>query len=69
MPEHKIRERFSRSAPLVRAAAHIADTTLVHNASALNAPPRTLARLSRGRADWVVSDPPDWFLTLYGPQT
>ena len=66
VPEGKIRERYARNKTLIRKAVLMADAALVFEGSALNAPPRRLARFSQGGVDYLAETRPDWFEDLYG---
>ncbi|MEL6243879.1 MAG: hypothetical protein AAFQ85_00850 [Pseudomonadota bacterium] len=44
----------------------MADAAAVYDASALNAPPRRLAKFVQGRMEQVEDNRPDWFNALYG---
>ena len=66
VPEHKVRERYARNQVLIKSAVQFADYAAIYDASALNAPPRLLARASLGRLESHAEDPPAWFDRLYG---
>ena len=66
VPEHKVRERFVRNAPLIRQAALIADRAAVYDASGLNEPPELLLRFEQGRVEYRQDVLPGWCQELYG---
>ena len=66
VPEHKIRERFVRNAPLIRRAVIMADRAAVYDASALNEAPRLLLRFEQGRVEYRRDVLPGWCQQLYG---
>lgn len=65
VPEKKIRERYDRNQALIRAAVLMADYGAIYDSSALNVPPRLLARAGLGQVEIIVPDLPDWFRKLY----
>ncbi|MEH6790298.1 zeta toxin family protein [Parasphingorhabdus sp.] len=66
VPDAKIRERFARNGPLIRAAALLADRAMIFDASALNERPQVLLELTHGQVARRADPLPDWFGTLYG---
>lgn len=66
VPEEKIRGRYDRNGPLIRAAAILADRAMVFDASALNERPEVLLELAHGQVVRKVDQVPDWFDGLYG---
>lgn len=69
VPEDKIRERYARNQSLIKAAVLMADYGAIYDSSALNTPPRLLARATLGQVDLMVTDPPAWFVALYEAAT
>ena len=65
VPEDKIRERYERNQPLIRAAALQADYAFVYDNSALNLPPERLLVLAQGRVTSAVAVLPPWAARLY----
>ena len=65
VPEDKIRVRFARNQPLIRAAILMADYSSVYDASRLNQPPRRLLGLQSGSVEFCADDLPDWCRALY----
>lgn len=65
VPEHKIRERYDRSAPLIRAAVLKAHRALVYDNSQINLPPRLCLSFRDGILVSAVADLPQWILKLY----
>lgn len=66
VPEAKIRQRFGRNGPLIRAAALLADRAMIFDASALNERPQVLLELTHGQVARCADPIPDWFENLYG---
>ncbi|MAP95468.1 MAG: hypothetical protein CMK07_10995 [Ponticaulis sp.] len=66
VPDDKIRARYERNKTLIRSAVLAADAAIVLDASALNQPPRRLARFSNGRIEQLSDHMTDWFEDLYG---
>lgn len=66
VPEAKIRERHARNQALIKTAVLIADYGAIYDSSALNAPPRLLARATLGQVELIAEDPPAWYASLYG---
>lgn len=65
VPEAKIRERYDRSAPLIREAVRLADTGLVYDNSLAGQPPKLVLTFERGRLIRVRPNPPVWIGTTY----
>lgn len=65
VPEVKIRERYARSAPLIREAVHLADTGLVYDNSAAGQPPKLILTFNRGILLKVRPNPPAWICQTY----
>lgn len=65
VPEDKIRARFTRNQPLIRAAVVMADYSSVYDASRLNQPPRRLLELRSGSVEFCADDLPEWCRALY----
>lgn len=67
VPENKIRERFGRSAPLIRVAVHMADYGLVYDNSRINTDSQHCLTFHDGRLVHVAGDLPAWISSLYNP--
>ncbi len=67
VPEDKIRARYDRGAPLIRAAVKRADRGMVFDNSGLNTPPRQMLVFARGRLTRAEPILPDWILRTYAP--
>lgn len=65
VPEHKVRERFDRSAALIRAAVLKADHSHVYDNSRLNEPPRHCLTFRSGNLVQTAPDLPQWISKLY----
>jgi predicted ABC-type ATPase len=65
VPETKIRERYDRSAPLIREAVHLADTGLVFDNSVAGQPPKLVLTFERGLLIRVRSNLPLWIGRTY----
>lgn len=65
VPEAKIRERYDRSAPLVREAVRLADTGLVYDNSVAGRPPKLILTFERGLLLGVRPNPPAWIRQTY----
>jgi predicted ABC-type ATPase len=65
VPEAKIRERYDRSAPLIRQAVRLADTGLVYDNSIAGQPPKLVLTFERGVLVRVRPNPPVWIGTTY----
>lgn len=67
VPEKKVRERYLRNQPLIRAAILQADIGFIYDNSALNSPPVPLISFEHGAIskinDAVI---PEWVKELYG---
>ncbi len=65
VPETKIRERYERSAPLIREAVKLADTGLVYDNSVAGRPPKLVLTFDRGSLMVVRAAPPSWIRHTY----
>lgn len=65
VPEAKIRDRYDRSAPLIREAVHLSDTGLVYDNSVAGQPPKLVLTFERGRLIRVRPNPPKWIGKAY----
>jgi len=65
VPEGKIRERYDRSAPLIREAVHLADIGLVYDNSVAGQPPKLVLTFERGLLVRVRPNPPVWIGATY----
>lgn len=65
VPEDKIRERFNRSAPLIRDAVHLASTGLVYDNSIAGQAPKLILTFDRGHLTKVRPSPPPWIKHTY----
>lgn len=68
VPENKVRERYERSGPLIRAAVLKADHALVYDNSSLNQPARHCLTFHSGTLVHAAPDLPQWIRTLYRAQ-
>lgn len=68
VPEAKIRERYDRNGPLIRAAMLLASRGFVFDNSALNRPPALLMRFAQGRLTSAAPDIPDWARAIYAAE-
>ncbi|MEC7762055.1 MAG: zeta toxin family protein [Pseudomonadota bacterium] len=66
VPEDKVRERFLRGQPLIRAAVKLADRGMVFDNSALNTPPAHCLTFTNGRLTEAKPLLPDWVRAVYG---
>ena len=64
-PEEKIRARYTRGQPLIRAAVLRADRGMVFDNSRLNTPPRQMLVFAGGRLVSAAPILPDWILGAY----
>ena len=65
VPEDKIRARYVRSAPFIRAAILQADRGMVFDNSALNQPPSHCLTFANGRLVFAVPRLPGWIRSVY----
>lgn len=65
VPEEKIRARYERGAPLIRAAVLKADRGMVFDNSALNQPPSHCLTYSDGRLVFAQPRLPAWIRSVY----
>jgi len=65
VPETKIRERYDRSAPLVREAVLLAENGLVYDNSVAGQLPKLVLTFDRGLLLAVRPDPPMWIRRAY----
>ncbi len=65
VPETKIRERYDRSAPLIRKAVLLATTGLVYDNSVAGQTPKLVLTFERGLLINVRPDPPSWIAQAY----
>lgn len=65
VPEDKIRERYDRSAPLIREAVRLADTGLVYDNSVAGQPPKLVLTFERGLLIRIRPSPPVWIGKTY----
>lgn len=65
VPEDKIRARYDRGQPLIRAAVRLADRGMVFDNSGLNTPPRQMLVFARGRLARAEPVLPGWILRVY----
>ena len=68
VPEAKIRARYDRNGPLIRAAMLLASRGFVFDNSALNRPPALLMRFAQGRLTSAAPDIPDWARAIYAAE-
>lgn len=67
VPETKIRARYERSAPLIRAAILLAETGLVYDNSVAGRYPKLVLTFERGHLITARSEPPSWIRRAYAP--
>ncbi len=67
VPEDKIRVRYERGAPLIRAAVLKADRGMVFDNSRLNEPPRHCLTFANGRLAFALPRLPGWIRLVYKP--
>nr|WP_245843133.1 zeta toxin family protein [Sphingomonas laterariae] len=65
VPEDKIRARYERSAPLIRAAVIKADRGMVFDNSGLNRPPVYCLGFTAGRLVFALPRLPEWIRDVY----
>lgn len=65
VPEDKIRARYQRGAPLIRAAVLKADRGMVFDNSRLNEPPSHCLTFANGRLVFALPRLPDWIRSVY----
>jgi predicted ABC-type ATPase len=65
VPEDKIRARYARGAPFIRAAVLKADRGMVFDNSSLNQPPSHCLTFANGRLVFAVSHLPYWIRSVY----
>lgn len=65
VPEDKIRTRYARGAPLIRAAVLKADHGMVFDNSRLNQPPCHCLTFSNGRLVFALPRLPNWIRLVY----
>lgn len=65
VPDDKIRERYARGAPLIRAAALKADRAMVFDNSTLNRPPSHCLTFAQGRLVFALPHLPTWVRSVY----
>jgi len=65
VPEDKIRTRYMRGAPLIRAAVLEADRGMVFDNSRLNQPPSHCLTFANGRLVFALPRLPDWIRSVY----
>ena len=65
VPETKIRERYDRSAPLIREAVHLADIGLVYDNSVAGRYPKLVLTFDRGHLSRFRPEPPSWIRQIY----
>lgn len=65
VPEEKIRTRYARGAPFIRAAILKADRGLVFDNSRLNQPPNHCLTFSEGRLVFALPHLPRWIRSVY----
>ena len=68
VPETKIRERYERSAPLIREAVRLADTGLVYDNSVAGQPPKLVLTFDRGLLTRIRPDPAAWIRQVYAAE-
>ncbi|MDM0057604.1 zeta toxin family protein [Variovorax fucosicus] len=68
VPEDKIRERYERNQPLIRAAALQADYAFVYDNSRLNVAPERLLAFTQGRVTAAATAQPAWAQQLYAAE-
>lgn len=65
VPETKIRERYERSAPLIREAMRLADMGLVYDNSVAGQNPKLILTFRQGHLINTRPDPPAWIRQAY----
>lgn len=65
VPEDKIRARYARGAPFIRAAVLKTDRGMVFDNSSLNQPPSHCLKFANGRLVFAVSHLPAWIRSVY----
>ncbi|EIZ80215.1 hypothetical protein WSK_1249 [Novosphingobium sp. Rr 2-17] len=65
VPEHKIRARYVRGAPFIRAAILKADRGMVFDNSRLNQPSSHCLTFANGRLVFALPHLPDWVRSVY----
>lgn len=65
VPEDKIRARYERGQPLIRAAVLRADRGMIYDNSRLNEPPRQVLVFSNGRLSQAEAHLPEWVISTY----
>ena len=65
VPETKIRERYQRSAPLIRDAVRLATKGLVYDNSVAGQSPKLVLTFEQGRLLAVRPSPPAWIQQAY----
>ena len=65
VPEDKIRARYARGAPLIRAAVLKADRGMVFDNSSLNQPPSHCLTFANGRLIFALPHLPGWIRSVY----
>lgn len=65
VPEDKIRARYARGAPLIRAAILKADRGMVFDNSRLNQPPSHSLTFAKGRLIFALPRLHDWIRSMY----
>ncbi|MEP6721058.1 MAG: hypothetical protein ABJA77_06415, partial [Variovorax sp.] len=68
VPEDKIRARYERNQPLIRAAALQADYAFVYDNSSLNVAPERLLAFTHGRVTAAAAVQPAWARQLYAAE-
>lgn len=68
VPEDKIRARYDRGQPLIRAAVLRADRGLVYDNSRLNEPPRLVLVFATGRLAQAEPRLPEWVRSAYAAE-
>lgn len=66
VPDAKVRGRYERNGPVIRAAVLRADDGFVFDNSVDGAPPRLLITFRKGRVARIAPDLPAWSSHLYG---
>jgi predicted ABC-type ATPase len=64
-PDDKIRARYARGAPLIRAAALRSDRAMVFDNSMLNRPPSHCLTFAHGRLVFALPHLPAWVRSVY----
>lgn len=65
VPEDKIRTRYARGAPFIRAAVLKADRGMVFDNSSLNQPPSHCLTFANGRLIFALPHLPGWIRSVY----